>query len=386
MEIATKIEAVVDGFKSQEVAVESIKSEIADLKDAFAGLAAANEAQVEVKDEAAELKAKFYDVVQNGDGTSNTQIVKDGLVKSFNTQEANGGGAGIVTEVSRSILKRLRDDYVVAGLFGHETVSSVDHERRVQVSGSSTSWVGENVNCDGVPQTATPTFETIKITHGKIQASPVLTSESLTDTFFDAESFVLNDVAEELSRGIALGVLTGNGANKPRGFYTYFDAVEGIKPVQERKVDHFPVIIEADLTDEKLLEVVRRMPYKMPAKYIVGGKYIVTREMFERLAGLKDSIGRHYLHTSAVAGEAGRLFGYPVVIDPMNTQENMPIVFGHLDRAFKLVTIPTAMEFIRNPYVIPHCVRFDFQHRVGTMVGDNQAVIGLMVQSARKAK
>ncbi|ENM2831970.1 phage major capsid protein [Vibrio cholerae] len=374
MTIETKLDAAISAFDTQA-------NQIAELQDALAGLQTIHTEKAAPKED---LKAKFYDVLKTGEGLNGgTQLIKDGQVKSFNTQDPQGGGAGIVKEVSAQILKRLRDDYVVANLFGHRSVSSVDYEHRVQTGYSTVAWAGENVNCDGVAQTATPTFDSIKLTHGKITAAPVLTTEALTDTDFNAEAFVRNDVAEELARGIALGVLMGDGANKPKGFYTYFDKAEGIKAVAERKVDHFPVMVKAPLTDEELLETLRGMPYRMPARYVVGGKYIVSREMFERISGLKYAIGRHYMHTSATAGVAGSLFGYDVIIDPMNTRVDLPVVFGHLNKAFEVVQIPTALEMVRNPYAIPHCVRFDIQHRVGTIVRDNQAVIGLVVAAAR---
>lgn len=386
MELSTKLDTVIEGVKSQETVVENLKSEIADLKDAFAGLSAANEPVVDVKAQEQEMLVKFYNTLRSGEGLNGgTELVKDGQVKSFNTQEAAGAGAGIIKQVSAQILKRLRDDYIVAGLFGSRAVKSVDYEHRVQTGYSTVAWAGENVNCDGVEQTGTPKFESIKLTHGKITAAPVLTAEALSDTDFDSEAFVRNDVAEELARGIALGVLMGDGVNKPKGFYTYFDATEGVKPVGERKVDHFPVLVkgQAELTDEALLETLRAMPYRMPARYTVGGKYIVSREMFERVSGLKDAIGRHYMHTSVEQGVAGKLFGFDVVIDPMNTRADLPVVFGHLNKAFEIVTIPTALEVVRNPYAIPHCVRFDIQHRAGSLVRDNQSVIGLVVTTAR---
>jgi HK97 family phage major capsid protein len=374
----TKIDEVLNVIKSQA-------DEIAEMRDALESVKSAPAVQVEVKDEKAELKAKFYNDVKNG--SANTQVIKDGQVKSFNTADQASAGAGIVTEVSQTILTRLRDDYVVAGLFGVETASSVDYEKRVQVGHSTVAWVGENVNADGVAMTGTPTFETVKMTHGKISAAPVLTSEALSDPFFNAEAFVMQDVAVELSRGIALGILKGEGKYQPKGFYKHFDATEGAKPVADRAVDAFPVVAEDIADDAKLLEALRRLPYKMPASYVVGGKYVMTRELFERVSGLKDGIGRHYMHESEIAGVAGRIFGYDIVIDPMNTNQEMPVVFGHLDRAFKIVNIPTALELVRNPYAIPHCVRFDVQHRVGTIVGDNQAVIGLVAGAAsRKAK
>lgn len=375
------IENQIQTIATQVAEVDAVKSQVEELKAAIANMSVTAQ-EVEAKDEGAELKAKFYNEVATGvDAT----LIKDGQVKSFNTQEQASAGTGIVKQVSKQILKRLRDDYVVAGLFGQETANSVDYEKRVQVGHSTTQWMGENVNLDGAPITGTPTFETVKMTHGKLAAFPVITSEAITDPFFDAEAFLKNDVSVEMSRGIAIGVLNGTGSNhQPKGFYKHFDKVEGAKPVEERAVDMYPVV-EADIAeDAKLLEALRTLPYKMPARYVVGGKYVMNREMFERVSGLKDAIGRHYMHASEVAGVAGKLFGYDIVIDPMNTSVDFPVIFGHLADAFKLVNIPSSVTLLRNQFAIPGAVRFEFFTRIGTIVNDNQAVIALTPAVARK--
>ncbi len=377
MTIEAKIESALAAVKARDTEVEALTAKMAEMQDALAAAKAAP--AVEVKDEAAEMRAKFFDAVKNGDGTMNQTLISDGKVKSaFVTSNANSAGAGIVKDVSDAIVQRLRDEYVVASLFGLESVGSVDHEKRVQVGHSATKWAGENVDINGVAVTATPTFESIKMTVGKLVSAPVVSAEALSDTFFDAEQFLMQDVASEMASGLALGVIAGSGtSSQPKGFYKYFDETEGVKAVGERKVDHYPLIIATIADDAALIDELRKMPYKLPAKYVVGGKYVMARALFERLAGCVDGVGRHYMHASETQGVAGTLFGYDVVIDPMNSGDTVQCVFGHLDRAFHICQIPTAMEFLRNPYAIPHAVRFDFQKRIGTIVNDNQAVVGL---------
>lgn len=389
MELSQKIDAVVEGVKSQESAVEAIKTELADMRDAFAGLSAAQE--VEVKSDPVDLKAKFYEVLKSGEGIVGTEVAKDGEIKSavFNIADEASAGAGVLTEVNRNILTRLVEEYALTSLFGRDTASSTKYERRVQVGTGGARWEGENVGLANGAHTGSPTFATIKMVHGKAIAKPVVTAEALKDPFFNAEAFLLQDTRKQLGRLVSEGLVNGQGENQPAGFMTYFDAVEGVKAVDARKVDHFPVVVKtvAELAeDAALILELQNMQYELKTGYVSGSKYIMSRKMFQRVAGMKDGIGRPFMQPSLDKAVAGRIFGFDIVVDAM-IAEDKPVVFGRVDEAFKVIDIPTALEFIRNPYKIDGAVEFYISTRIGTMVADNEAVVALIVTPAtRQAK
>ncbi|HDI3263900.1 TPA: phage major capsid protein [Vibrio cholerae] len=382
MELATKLNA-------QTVEIENLKSTIADLTDAFAGLSAANDPIVEVKDTTETLKTKFFDLAKTGEGY-HTELVKDGKIKSdaFNTADNASAGAGVLTQVNRQIVEHIVEDYAITKLFGRDTAGSVNYERRVMTGGAGARWEGENVEGVNGAHTATPRLATIKMTHGKAIAKPIITAEALQDPFFNAETFVMGATRKALARTVAEGVVNGNGEAQPRGFMTYFDAVEGVKAVEERKVDHYPVLVKpaADLADDqKLLDALQALQYELKAGYVSGAKYVMSRKMFQRVAGIKDGLGRPMLMTSLEAGVSGRIFGFDIVVDPL-LNEDKPVVFGRIADAFKVIEIPSALQFTRNPYKIDQCVEFYIATRIGTMVNDNEAVVALLVETARKAK
>ncbi|MGL4765218.1 MAG: phage major capsid protein [Aeromonas sp.] len=379
MEITQKVEEVLNVVKSQA-------DQIDELRGALEAVKSAPVAQVEVKDEAAELKAKFYNVAKTGEGFG-TELVREGEIKSasFNVTDPASAGAGVVTEVSRQILTRIVEDYKIPSMFGIETASSTKYEKRVQVGVSGARWEGENVAAANGDHTGTPTLATIKMTHGKAIAKPVVTQEALSDPFFNAEAFLMSDVQKQLGRLICEGLLNGEGDNQPKGFYKHFDAVEGAKDVATRKVDMFPVITDAIGTDEELIAALQAMQFALKTGYVAGAKYVMNREVFQRVASLKDGMGRPMMQPSLDADYAGRIFGFEIVVDAMASKE-IPVVFGKLDEAFKVVNIPTSMDFIRNPYKIDFCVEFTIAQRIGTIVGDNEAVVALIPAAARKAK
>lgn len=376
MTIEAKLETLLNTVDAKNAEVDALKTVVDELKDAVAAAQAAP--VVDMKNDDAELKAKFYEMVKSGEGAQGMDIVKEGQIKSssFNVSSATSAGAGVVTEVARDIVKRMLSQYQVPSMFGRRSVSSTKYERRVQKGSTGARWEGENVSAANGAHTATPEFATIALTHGKVVSKPVISQEALTDAFFDVEAFILNDTVAQMGRYVAEAVMNGDGSNKPKGFYKYFDSTEGVKDVTERKVDHFPVLVKEHTTDADLIAALRAMPFKLIAGYRAGAKYIVSEALFERIAALQDNTGRPLMQQSLDAAVAGRIFGYDIVVDA-HIPEDVPAVFGRADLAFEVVDIPTALDMIRNPYKIDFCVEYTVAQRIGTIVADNQAVVGL---------
>ncbi|WP_429142530.1 phage major capsid protein [Aeromonas veronii] len=373
MEITQKVEEVLNVVKSQA-------DQIDELRGALEAVKSAPVAQGEV-DHKAEARKAFNAALRNKE---TTQLIKAG--KAMTVTDNASAGALTVTEVSRDIVESLIEDYAIPKLFGYETSGSTKLERRVLRGRSGARWEGENINATNGDHTDTPTFETISMTHGKAVAKPVVTQESLTDPWFDVQSYLLKDVRNQMGRLISEGLLTGKGAAQPRGFYTYFNAEEGVKPASERKVDHFAVIRADIAEDVAFLDALQDMTFALKSGYRSGAKFIMTEKLFRRVAGLKDGMGRPMMQASLDAAVAGRIFGYDIIVD-VHASEEVPVVFGRLDEAFKIVSIPTTLDFIPNPYKIDFCVEYTIAQRIGTMVYDHEAVVGLMVGAAgRKAK
>ncbi|WP_028022231.1 phage major capsid protein [Enterovibrio calviensis] len=376
MELAQKLDTLVTGIESQTVELDSVKSDIADLKDVIMGLEAANAEEIEVKETTEELKVKFFEVAKSGEGFQ-TDLVKDGEIKSFNVTEDASAGAGVVTEVSKNIVTAMLEDHKLVKLFGRETAGSTKFEKRVQVGRSGARWEGENVDGVNGESTGTPTFATVRMTHGKAVATPVVTQEALKDPFFNAESFVMTDVRKQMGRLVCEGLLDGDGVEKPKGFYKHF----GATPNHET----FKLVELAHGTDAELLEALQAMQFELKSGYLAGAKYVMERKFFQRVSGIKDGLGRPLMQASLDKEVAGKIFGFDIVVDA-NASTDIPVVLGRIDEAFKVVEIPTALEFVRNPYKIDFCVQYTIATRVGAIVGDAEAVVGLKAAAARKAK
>ena len=369
----------------ENTTIDTLVKSVADLQDAFAGLSVSAPV-VEVKDTKEELQAKFFDAVKSVDFKNVSTLIEDGSVKaeSFNTVDAASAGAGVVEVLSRKILTRALEHREMTKLFSHATAPSVDHSHQVQVGVGSARWESENTGLINGVNTGSPTFAKIKMTSGKAVTLPVITQEALSDPYFDAQSYLVNDSQKQLSRLVSEGLINGAGEGQPRGFLTYFDAVEGLKGVETRKVDNFPVF-SGSIADADLLTTLSDMTQELVSSYRVGAKFVVSAALAHTIRNIKDADGRPMMAPAIHASHFGTLFGFPIVVDNLMT-EDKPAVFGRLEDAFTVFHIPTKMNFQANPFRYHGAVEFYISQRIGTMVMDNEAVVALIPVVARKAK
>lgn len=353
-------------------------TQIADLQDALASVKAAPE--LEVKSAPVDYKTKFYDEVKNFKG--DMELVKDGKIKSasFNTVEAGSATEGVLTEVNRTIVQSAIEESALVRLFGREVAGSPRYEKRKQVGLSGARWEGENHLGANGEHTGSPRFATLKAKFGKAIAKPIVTQEALSDPFFNAEAFLMADVRKQLGRLVADGLINGAGENQPEGFATLFTT-------DAAKVEagtHFKMLPAVAGDDAALLAALQGMQFELKTGYLNGARYVMARDVFQRVSALKDTTGRPLMQTSLDAGVAGKIWGFDIVVDATLVGV---VYFGQMDEAFKVVEIPTSMELLRNPYKIDFCVEYNISTRIGSIVNDNEAVCGLTVAKAMtKAK
>ncbi|WMB74216.1 phage major capsid protein [Shewanella oncorhynchi] len=374
-EINNKVNNTMNTLETQLTAQASL---IADLQDAVASM---KSAPVEVKAAPVDYKAKFYDEVKNFKG--DMELVKNGQIKSasFNTVEAGSATEGVLTEVNRTIVQSVVEESALVRLFGREVASSPRYEKRKQIGSSGARWEGENYEGVNGEHTGSPRFTVLKAKFGKAIAKPIIPQETLSDPFFNAEAFLMADVRKQIGRLVSDGLINGAGENQPEGFATLFTT-------DAAKVEagtHFKQLPAVSGDDAALLAALQGMQFELKTGYLSGAKYVMARDVFQRVAGLKDTTGRPLMQTSLEAGVAGTIFGFDVVVDPLLLGV---VYFGQYAEAFRVVEIPTSMELLRNPYKIDFCVEFNVATRIGSIVNDNEAVVGLPVTKAatRSAK
>ncbi|QWL58217.1 phage major capsid protein [Aeromonas jandaei] len=347
-----ELEQLLVGQTEQAEIISKIKGEIAELK----------EKGVDPKEQSKELRQKFFADLKQGQAA-----IENGRVKA---DRLGQNGDLIIADVNRDIVKRMRESSELVSMFGREQSANTDYSRRVAKGKVATYW-------DGTAATAgAPELVVVKMTSGKLISTPEVHEDQMADAFFDAESFLMEEVTAEVGDVSANAILAGDGDKKPMGFIKYFDKEEGVKPLADRKVDHFRVIAKAD--GEELVDTLRKMVIELPSAYKARAKFVMSVHAYELISKEKYTTGESVIQRDPNGGVAGRLHGYDIVVDRL-LPDTAPVMFGDYQAAFAVVELPNHMTMQRNPYVKDFMVRFVIGMRLGTITKANDAVVGMFL-------
>ncbi|ELR66057.1 Phage major capsid protein [Photobacterium marinum] len=414
-EIKEKAETFEASFKELKEKSEQSESQVIELKEAVAELedsietlsAKSNRPQLFGKE--SEMEAKEINVKETN------QFLKETIInaKSFEYEGAEGelkvkagnmnvtndaeGKVAIVEDMERQILKRLLDDYAILNVVGSRTLSSPEFKRLVDAQRAGARWVGENTAAAAPQFTQTPTLQFIRPVLGKVQAYSFITDEAQEDPAVDLKSYMVTDIADQMGRAISESLWRGDGANKPKGILEHFDDVESVKPDEgagARSVEHFAHRVTStqgklasgtgSTLSQNIIDFLIDTVYALKTGYRANARWMFNRKTFAELAKLKDAEGRYYLTKDVSEGSDGTLLGFPVTIDDYADDieaGKYPILFGDFKRGYEFINY-RGMKTLQDNVTAPGVTKVYFDRRVGSMIGDNKAVIGIKVKAA----
>ena len=323
--------------------------------------------------EASEHKTAFLQFVRKGIDAG----LGDLQAKALQIGTEADGGYAVPEEMDRNIIQLLRDTSPMRQVCNQITVGSPDYKRLVGLGGAGSGWVGET---DARPATGTPTLGQISAFMGEIYSNPQATQTSLDDIFFNAETWLNEEVAREFSEKEGNAFLLGNGTNKPKGLLAYpllttADDVRAFGSLQK--------LISGSagaFNGDKLIDLI----HSLKAGYRANGKFMMGNLTVAYARKLKDSDGNYLWRPGLEAGAPSSLLGYGIV-----ENEDMPdvavdanaIAFGDFKRAYTIVD-RIGTRVLRDPYTNKPYVGFYTTKRVGGMLVDSQAVKVLTLSAA----
>lgn len=293
--------------------------------------------------------------------------------KANTTLTPEDGGLLVPETIDDVILKMLRDESEVRGLFGQKSVSSDDYKKLVSLGGAGSGWVGET---EARPATAGPQWAEIAAVMGEIYANPQVSQRLLDDSKVNLETELAQEIAYEFAKKEGTAFLFGDGVKKPKGLFTYpmAETKDGTRPFgtfQKFKTGAaaaFPASNPGDL----LIDVI----YSLKKGYRQNAKWLLNSMTLSTVRKWKDAEGNYLWQPSAQAGQPATLMGYPVddIEDMPDVAANaFPLAFGDFKRAYMVVD-RFGIRTLRDPYTNKPFVGFYTTKRVGGMALDTQAV------------
>ena len=294
--------------------------------------------------------------------------------KALNITTDADGGYAVPEEIDRDIQQTLLDISPVRSVATVRQISTSDYKKLVSRRGAASGWVDED---DGRAATNTPTLAQVTPFMGEIYANPQATQTMLDDVFFDAESWLAGEIADEFAYQEGVAFITGNGTKKPKGFLAYSTAATADSGRAFGTLQHVlsgadGAFVAAPNGGDCLITTVQ----SLKSGHRPGAVWMMNSLTLAAVRKLKDGDGNYLWRPGLEAGAPSSILGYRVVEAegmPDLAADSLSIVFGNF-RAGYLIVDRVGVRTLRDPYSNKPYVGFYTTKRVGGAVVDSEAI------------
>jgi HK97 family phage major capsid protein len=283
------------------------------------------------------------------------------------------GGFAVPEEIAREIEKLELRFSPVRRLVRVVQVGTSDYKALVSLRGASSGWVGEP---GPRPATNTPTLREVTPTHGELYAYPQVSEWSLDDIFFNVESWLAEEVAQEFAQEEGIAVISGNGTTKPTGMLNTPPVLTADFASPLRAAAAYQYIASLASPNAILPDSLITLIYTLNSIYRSGGTWVMNSNTLGAIRRLKDGQQQYLWAPGLAPGQPDRLLGYP-----HETWEQMPdigtntfpVAFGDFRRGH-ILTDRTGLRITRDNVTNIGFVRFYVRRREGGHVYNNDAI------------
>lgn len=292
--------------------------------------------------------------------------------KDVNIGSEADGGYAVPEIVNMNVYNLLRNAVPMRGVCSVITVGSNNYSQLVGLHGATGGWVGET---DARNSTTTPKLARVSAVMGEVYANPQATQAALDDMYFDVESWLGAEIAEEFAIMENAAFTLGDGTNKPKGLLSYPMAVtkDGtrafgtLQTIKSGAAGAFPAS-PGDLLIDLITSV--------KTGHLSNARFMFNRLTQAAIRKFKDNDGNYLWQPGLQAGVPGLLLGYPVTINddmPDLAADSLSVAFGNFAAAYTIVD-RIGIRMLRDPYTNKPMVGFYSTKRVGGFLKDSEAV------------
>ena len=215
---------------------------------------------------------------------------------AMNTGTNEEGGYVINTELSKEIIKELKDRSDVYKFFNGTTVKG-NYKIPKKTSSGKAEWVDENPDSD--PTANIPKLELIELGQNRLYRESAITKSMVNVEELDLQGFIKDDIADSMTDAVEDAIFNGDGNKKPTGI------ISGIK-----KANKISLSGRGTFT----VDVLKKAKAKLKQGIVKKAKWFMNSETFLEIDLLKDSMGRGLLQPNPTSETDYILLGLPVVL------------------------------------------------------------------------
>jgi len=323
----------------------------------------------------AEYKSAFFtDFIMKGDTAALKTLAHAGLdTKALSTAGGADGSYGVPTVIDSDIEAQVRALSPIRQIARVKTVETSDYKRLVSRGNAASGWVGET---DARAETATPGLEEVAIVPGELYANAAATQRALDDMQFDAEAWLMEDVAEEFAAQEGAAFITGDGMNKPKGFLSGATANTADGARAFGTLQHLETGVAGGWPASDPADVLIDLVHSLNPRYRAGAVFVMNAATLADVRKFKDADGNFLWRPGLIEGQADTLLGYPVVEAadmPDIASDSLSVAFGNFERGYTIVE-RTGTRVLRDPYSNKPYVNFYATRRVGGAVVNDASI------------
>ena len=316
---------------------------------------------------ALEHKAAFEAYVRAGESGGLRALELKALSAGSNPD----GGYLVPPEVKTPIGQRLMAISPIRSIASQHTISSNVYKKPFMTAGPAFGWVGET---DARTQTTSPALDELSFPAMELYATPAATATLLEGAAVNIDQWLAQEVEQVFAAQEGTAFVTGDGANKPKGFLNYTTVDNGswswgnIGYVASGVAGGFPATNPSDV----LVDLV----YAVNVGYRQNAVFEMNRKTQSAVRKFKDTTGNYLWQPAAVAGGRASLMRFAVVEAkdmPDVAANSLSVAFGDFNRGY-LEVDRAGVSVLRDPYTAKPYVLFYTTKRVGSGVQDFDAI------------
>lgn len=310
---------------------------------------------------ATDHKNAFQSYIRKGDEAS---LMALECTKSLSVGSDVDGGYLVPHVISERIHQDLGLISPFRPLANVLSISSSAVEVLLDKGGEEAGWASETGTRS---ETETPKLAQKRIPVHELFARPRATQKLLDDAVVNIEGWLSHKIAYRMAQLENQAFISGDGNNQPRGFLSY--PTKAREELEDNTIEHFLTGKSGAFAEEMPEDVLIDAAASLPARYLRGATWLVSRSAHAALRKLRDRNGQSLWQPALTAGAQETLLGYPVVImeglpELVPGTKSKSIVFGNFREAYQIVD-RAGTYVLRDPYSVKPYIEFYTVKRVG---------------------
>lgn len=328
---------------------------------------------------AEEHKAAFMGHLRKG---TQFDLALEQKALAISTNAGADGGYAVPKVIDNMIESLVLNISPIRSIASVVQTSTNDYHKLVNLRGAASAVAAET---GARAATNTPTLRDIAINQYDLYANPQATQQMLDDAFFNAESWLADEIAEEFGRqeGALFISGAGSGSNQPQGFLTPTYVATDDASRTFGQLQYVPTGVAggfaAPTASVNPADVFFTLVGKMKARYRAGSSWVMNKSTMFTVAAFKDSQGRYVFQPVSAPDVPATLLGYGIVEAedmPAMAANSLSVAFGNFKRGYQIVD-RVGTRVIRDPFTNKPYIGFYTVKRVGGAVINSEAIKAL---------